>query len=320
MSIELAAPRYGFDPSHGYSEEDLLRIVAPEPPDDFQNFWRARYDRALKVATKPTLRDTGTDVAAWRVFEISYWSTDRARVKGWLLLPRAGTVRRGFVIGHGYSGRPGPDTHLPFTDSALLFPCSRGIGRTTHGTISSDPMWHVLHDIQDRNRYVLGGCVDDLWTGVSALLRLCPYVAGHVGYLGISFSGGIGALALPWEARVQRAHLNVPTFGHQPLRLELGSTGSAASVQKFVRRHPRARETLAYFDAASAARFVRIPVHCACARFDPAVAPAGQFAIYNALAGPKSLFMLQAGHHAYPGQEETERELLQEIDNYFRDL
>ncbi|MEZ5583004.1 MAG: hypothetical protein R3F37_09785 [Candidatus Competibacteraceae bacterium] len=30
--------------------------------------------------------------------------------------------------------------------------------------------------------------------------------------------------------------------------------------------------------------------------FDPAVPPPGQYAIYNALAGHKDLFVLQAGH------------------------
>ena len=86
------------------------------------------------------------------------------------------------------------------------------------------------------------------------------------------------------------------------------------------RRYPRVRETLAYYDAATAARFLRIPVHCACARIDPAVAPEGQFSIYNALAGSKSLFPLTSGHMTYAEQAREERELLQEIDNYFRDL
>lgn len=311
---------YGFDATHGYSREQLLTIEAPEPPGDFEAFWRARYARALRVLPRVKLRDTGTDAASWRVFEISYSSTDRVRVKGWLLLPRDRAPRRGFLVGHGYSGRTGPDLHLPFPDAALLFFCARGLGLTRHGTISSDPQWHVLHDIHDRNRYVLGGCADDLWAGVSALLRVCPEVAGHVGYLGISFSGGLGALALPWEPRVQRVHLNVPTFGHQPLRLRLPSTGSAVSVQGFAAKHPGVVETLRYFDAATAARFLRQPTLAACAAFDPGVAPAGQYAIFNALAGPRELFPLTAGHHEYPQQAEEERELLRKIDEFFRDL
>lgn len=300
--------------------EGLLAVAPPEAPADFEAFWRKRRERALRVMPRPKLRDTGADRGAWRVFDLSYGSTDRVRVKGWLLLPRSGAPRRGFVIGHGYSGRAEPDTHLPFSDAALLFFCARGLGLTRHSTISSDPAWHVLHDIQDRDRYVLAGCVEDVWCGVSALLRLCPEVTGHVGYLGVSFGGGIGALALPWEDRVQRAHFNVPTFGHQPLRMRIPSTGSAASVQVFARRHPRVAETLAYYDAATAARFVRQPVHCACARVDPAVAPEGQFAVFNALPGPKRLFPLTAGHSAYPALAREERELLREIDDFFRDL
>jgi len=255
------------------------------------------------------------------VFDLSYGSTDRVRVKGWLLLPISGAPRRGFVVGHGYAGPFAPVEHLPLPDAALLFFCARGLGLTRHSSISNNPAWHVLHDIQDRDRYVLGGCVDDVWCGVSALLRLCPEVTGHVGYLGISFSGGLGALALPWEDRVQRGHLNVPTFGHQMLRLERPSVGSAASVQKFVQKYPSVKETtLPYFDAATAGRFGRQPMLFACATEDPAVIPEGQYAIHNSWSGEKRLFPLTAGHLDYPEKAREERELLQEIDNFFRDL
>jgi hypothetical protein len=47
------------------------------------------------------------------------------------------------------------------------------------------------------------------------------------------------------------------------------------------------------------------------------VAPEGQFSIYNGVPGAKSLFPLAAGH---PTPAEEERELLQEIDTFFRDL
>ncbi|MFZ0790482.1 MAG: hypothetical protein WAM94_12775 [Chromatiaceae bacterium] len=93
--------------------------------------------------------------------------------------------------------------------------------------------------------------------------------------MGISFGSGIGALALPWEPRVARGHLNLPTFGHQPLRLRLPTVGSGAAVQAFARRNLHVAETLAYYDAAVAARLIRQPVHVAAALFDPAVAPPG---------------------------------------------
>jgi cephalosporin-C deacetylase len=51
---------------------------------------------------------------------------------------------------------------------------------------------------------------------------------------------------------------------------------------------------------ATAATRVRIPVHVAAALFDPSVPPPGQFAVHNALAGRKELFVLTAGHFDHP--------------------
>lgn len=225
------------------------------------------------------------------------------------------------VILHGYGGREGPDLHWQFENTALFFPCARGIGRSPHPPISANPLWHVLHDIQDPARYVHGACVEDVWLGVSAALAMFPQTAGRVGLIGASFGGGTGAMALAWDQRIARAHFIVPSFGNQPLRLKLKTTGSGAAVQAMHRRYPTAIErTLSYYDAAIAARWIKVPVHFACALFDPMVAPPGQFAIYNAVPGEKKLFVLKAGHFADPGQAAEEQELLREVHEFFINL
>jgi cephalosporin-C deacetylase len=109
----------------------------------------------------------------------------------------------------------------------------------------------------------------------------------------------------------------VPTFGHQPLRLQLPTTGSGSAVQAFARRHVHVIETLAYYDAAIAARYIRFPMHLALARFDPAVAPPGQFAVYNAMPGSKELFLLTAGHFEHPESAAENRKLLSELRGFF---
>nr|WP_256200088.1 acetylxylan esterase [Verrucomicrobium spinosum] len=233
-------------------------------------------------------------------------------------MPESGRVVRGLVVGHGYGGRSEPDYELPVDDAVIFFPCARGLGRSWHPSISDQPHWHVLHEIENRSRYVLGGCVDDLWLAVSAMLALFPQVAGRIGYMGISFGGGVGTMAVAWEDRVQRAHYNVPTFGNQPLRMKLATIGSAASVQQHVKRRPETMDVLRYFDASVAARHVKVPVHAACAVFDPAVAPAGQFSIFNALPGVKQLFVLEAGHHPHPGQAEEDARLRRELHIFLR--
>lgn len=257
--------RYPFDPAYGYDLERLLKIGPPQAPVDLAAFWQARYQAALCVDVQARLTPSQQIHPRFEVMDLAYQSTDGLRIGGWALLPREGRVRRGLVIGHGYGGREAPDFDIPVDEAALLFPCVRGISRSRHPPISDNPAYHVLHDIHLRQRYILGGCVEDLWLAVSALLQLFPQTRHHIGYMGISLGGGLGALALPWDARIARGHLNVPTFGHHPLRLQLPTCGSGEAVRQYEQRVGHVMETLSYYDAASAARFITQPMHVAAA-------------------------------------------------------
>jgi cephalosporin-C deacetylase len=311
---------FPFDPTYGYTLETLLQIAPPEEPEDFADFWRSRYRQAVATEPRPEILHERHDHPDFEVYDCCYRSTDDFAIGGWLLKPKHGPIRRGVVVGHGYGGREGPEFDLPVEQAAILFPCFRGLSRSRRPPISDNPAHHVLHDIDRRDRYILGGCVADLWLAVSALLELFPETDGHIGYLGISFGGGIGALALPWDARIKRAHWNVPTFGHQLLRLQLPTLGSGEAVRGYQDRHGNVMETLQYYDAASAARHAAVPVHVAAALFDPVVAPPGQFAVYNALPESRHLFVLDAGHFDYPGRHEQERHLRQALKTFFEPL
>lgn len=163
---------YEFDPTYGYSLEQLLAVAPPakEPPD-FNLFWQNRYQKALTLKPQLQLTDCQQTVSDWRVFEISYVSTDEFLIRGWLLLPNSDNIERGFIIGHGYGGREAPDFHLPFKNAALLFPCFRGLSRSSRPDISSQPYWHIRHHLESVDNYILGGCVEDIWLAVSALLE-----------------------------------------------------------------------------------------------------------------------------------------------------
>ncbi|NJM13694.1 MAG: acetylxylan esterase [Synechococcaceae cyanobacterium SM1_2_3] len=309
---------YPFDPAHGHNLAALLDITAPPEPADFAPFWRDLHTRARSVTVAPTLRELPSPQPQTRVFDLTFTSLDGVRIGGWLTRPRTGPVERGVVVSHGYGGRDEPDFHLPFRRAALIFPCARGLSRSARADIPGDPYSHVLHGIQQRESYVHGRCAaDTVWCAASALLELFPMAAQRLDYLGISFGGGIGALALPWDERFHSGHLNVPSFGHHPLRLNLPCVGSGEAVRGYQRQTGRALDTLRYFDAASAARHLQIPMHIAAARFDPAVPPPGQFAIHNALAGHKELFVLQAGHFDHPGSAAENARLLDALAYFF---
>ena len=307
---------FHFDPSYGYDLTRLLAIAPPPVPDGFVSFWQNRYLKTLALHPAFTLGQSGS-YAGFTIFDIEYQSTDKFTIGGWLLEPEHQEVRQCIIVGHGYGGRDQPDYHFNIPNTAFLFPCFRGLSRSRHHAVSDQPNCHVLHHIDDPEHYIIGGCVDDLWLAVSIMLELYPKAADRMGYMGISFGAGIGALAAPWDKRIRRVHLNVPTFGHQPLRLELPTIGSGAAISDFVHKVGHMPVTLAYYDAAIAVRFAMQPAHFAVALFDPMVAPPGQFAIYNAWAGPKDLCVLDAGHFEYPGQVMQNQQLLWQLQAFF---
>jgi len=318
--MSLFPHHFRFDPCYGRDLAALLAVEVPQEPPDFAQFWTARYERALQIIPKVERSASGHTRAGYKSEDIYYESTDGFRIGGWLLTPQAGPVRRALLVGHGYGGRDEPDADLPIGEAAYLFPCFRGLSRSRRGGVSDNPAYHVLHDIDKPGRYILGGCVEDVWVGVSVLHTLFPQVEGHVGYQGTSFGGGIGAMAMAWDARIRRGALNVPTFGHQALRLTLPTTGSGDAVSRYERQHGHVMDTLRYYDAALAARHIAVPMHVAAALFDPVVAPPGQFAIYNALAGDKALLVVDGGHFDYPAKPEQEARLSQELRRFFDPL
>ncbi|QEW02756.1 acetylxylan esterase [Microbacterium lushaniae] len=290
------------DPTYGYTIDTLLAVQPPVAPADFAEYWGARYARARAIDPTPVLRPSAQPAPpGTRLYDVEFSTTDGLRLGGWLTLPAEGRIERGLVVSHGYGGRLEPEHVAPVEHAAVLYACARGMGaRSLIDDIPSIAERHVLHGIADRDTYVHGGCAADVWCSVSALTELVPAVAGRVAYVGGSFGGGIGALALPWEDRISAACLSIPSFGHHPLRVTMPCTGSGESVRRRVEAHPETMDVLRYFDAATAATMITIPTHVAPALADPAVPPPGQFAIANGLAGEREVFVRATGHMDHP--------------------
>lgn len=310
-----------FDPTGGYSPEALLALrPVIEEPSDFADFWSSTFAEALAApldwSVKPSAHPGN---AEHEVFDIEFAGLLGNRIGGWLTKPRNGCITRGLLIGHGYGGRDAPDLDFPVDGVATIQPVCSGLPtRSLHAGIPSQGGEHVLHGIDRRETYVHRHSVMDLWRAASVLHEAVPSSRPRLDYLGGSFGGGIGALALPWDDRIRSAYLCVPSFGNHPLRLQLPCNGSGEAVRLLAQLQPGIRNVLAYFDAALAARHTRIPVFVAAAAFDPAVPPAGQYSVYHSLAGPKELYPLTAGHFdGYPGQSREDLEVRAALVRFF---
>ncbi len=302
-------------PYDGRLTEELLR-----GPDGFDGFWQAARDEVTGLDPAPERVEVVHRDERAVITRIRYRTTGGLTLGAWLREPADGVVDRILIRLHGYDGSVAPLDAIDLPRTAELLPVLRGLpALSLVDGVPSVSSQHVLHGIAHPDTYVHRGCVQDVWLAVTAASLLAPAGAGRVGLTGGSFGGGIGALALPLEDRVQAACLDVPSFGNHPERLRTPCTGSGEAVRLAAEVDPSIREVVAFFDSATAAARIRQPVLVAAARQDPAVPPVGQFAVFQALPGPKSLLALTAGHQEHPGQASEGQLMRATYAQWFRD-
>lgn len=292
---------FPFDPTYGMSVDAMQTLAAPPAPDGFADFWRGAFARSLAVpprVARRTIREEGGAIVEEIEFDaLGLNGAASARLGGWLITPRDGAPRRVLVEGHGYGGREAPMVPAGRFEHAILQPCLRGFHRSIQPDLPrNEAERHVVHGIASRETYVHLGNAADVWATVGVAREL--FGGLPVDYAGTSFGGGIGALATPWDDRLRRVALDVPSFGNHPVRLRCPCIGSGEAVRRLHASGVDVLATLRYFDAATAASFTDKPTLVACAAFDPAVPPPGQFSVYNAIRCEKRLFVRAAGHFA----------------------
>lgn len=278
------------------------RTDPPTPPADLASFWAARLLRANAVEVRPRILVDEIVAPGIRRLRLEYTSTDDVTIGAWITVPEDGVVDRGIVRLHGYGGTTAVDViHPDLPRTAVIWPCARGLGELSLSAVypAAAPE-HVLHGIESTATYIHGGCVEDVWCGIDALVELVPGATRWIGLIGGSFGGGVGIMATAWDPRIRRAVVDVPSFGDHPVRVTIPCEGSGEAVRQRWLEDPTVLDVLAYFDAASCARFVDVPVLIAPALHDPFVPPAGQWSIADALPDTTQVFTLTGGHVAYP--------------------
>ena len=305
------------EPGGHQSDERAREFLAKEVPDapaGLHEFWEDTFAEAWQIPLRMERREIPCRRRNRRLFEFECESFGGVRIGGWIVEPSDGVWRRGVVVGHGYGWRDEPGFDLPGPPAVMVFPCIRGFNRSATPGIPDVSSEHVMHGIASRDGYVIRGCVADIWAAASVMLKCYPEVEGALHFHGGSFCGGLGAMALAWDPRFERAFLDVPTFGNHPERVKVPCIGSGEPVRLRYLEGPRVLEVLAWYDAAVLAGRVRIPVLVAAALEDVAVPPVGQFSVYKGLGGEKCLFVRRSGH---PSVGSDDRALWRNLKDWF---
>jgi cephalosporin-C deacetylase len=303
------------DPTYGFSREQLFSVSHQGgEPHGFEDFWRQLKAKSDKFPMGIATEEQTSPDPAYRLLKVFYTVHPGFRVGAWAMCPQdPAQVRLGVVFGHGYGGRAEPEWDKAAPDRIVIFPVAPWFHLSLDPRLpTNDAARHVVHGIDSEDTYVLGACACALWRAVDVLESICPRPLEKFHYIGWSFGGGMGALMLPWEPRFSSAELGQPTFGNHPVRLQSECVGSGEAVRQLHIKRPEIEKTLGFFDAALAARHLRIPVVFACSTFDPAVPPAGQFSVANAHPGAKRISVFLTGHFDYAHENAREEERLHE--------
>lgn len=197
------------DGTFGYTLDDLLKIEAPPPPEDFAAFWEETYRLATaRVPEYKIEKEIWSPDAGVKILQVRFKTYDGFEIGMWIARPESSNG--GLVIGQGYGNLATPPTSRnPGLTVAL--PSIRGLGISQCAQIPWKPAAHAGYGIQSRETYVIRGAVTDIWEATSVLTDLFPDTASNLNYSGGSLGGVVcdhwplESVHLAWREAVEGA-------------------------------------------------------------------------------------------------------------------
>ena len=293
---------------YGGAVADWPHIAPAVPaPADFDDFWKAKIADLQAIPADPVLESVPCDDAGVDLWKITMANIHGSRINGYLARPKG----------------QAPCPAQLVVQWAGVYPLDKGwaVGQAHNGWLTLNIIAHDLPVDREKAFY------DDLKAGAlkdyshlgandreqSYFLRMylscyraADYLAGRDDWNHRTFlvsggsQGGLQAIMTAGlHPAVTVATANVPagcdhhggTVGRSPgwPNWVAGTTGTEAEARM---------KAAAYFDVVNFAARVKVPVLVGVGLIDTTCPPAGIFAAFNQLGGPKRLVIMPAADHA----------------------
>lgn len=292
----------------GFSPEKLEPVTIQ--PADFKQFWDSTITKARKWPLEPVMTlvpEKCTDKV--NVYHVSFANNDwGSRIYGMLCVPKAegkypailripgagirayyGEIERaskGFIILEiGIHGIP---VNLP----------SEVYNRLYRGGLKD----YYSFNLDDRERFyykrVITGCVRAI-----DFIEQLPQFNGCLATFGSSQGGGLSIITAGIDPRVNALVSYYPALSDMAGYTK-GRAGGWPHTLKDKKYHkPEIINTIAYFDAASFAREIKVPGFYTFGYNDMVCPPTTTYSVYNVINAPKELMITETTeHYAYAEQ------------------
>ena len=282
----------------GFTKEQLLAVRGEEPVQGFEAFWRKQYERATTCKLDYTVEGkVWSPNPGTTIYKVSFIACDGFRIGMWICRPDVSLG--GQIIAHGYGNPAVPDAGRS-PGLTIAMPCVPGLGLSQCEEIPWQGRYHAAYGFHDPEKYVLIAGVRNLWTAISIMIDMFPDVKENIVCSGGSLGGAMGAMCTAWDPRIKAAELNVPTLGGR-ITLDYPGNEDDPSYTRvsLAKASEQGMRTFDLCSAASAARYIRVPVLVTPALSDHNVPPPGQFAVANSIPEEYRILRIrEVGHHA----------------------
>ena len=281
-------------------------------PGDFDDFWERVLAGLAEVPLEPliapeTMR-SNADVDVSRVY---YRSLDGIEISGWYCVPTQGEGPFPAVICFpGYKGEPGMRRDWGRKEVVSLTVAVRGkLG--SNADFNPGYPGLLTHGIEGRDTYGYKGVISDCVRGIDFLLSRPEVDPQRIFACGSSQGGGLTLITSALRPEIKGGVAGYPFLCCYPESMQMLRSYPYDELTCYARANPdrveEMLETLRYYDAVNFAPGIKCPMVVGIALEDEVCPPGTSYAAYQALTGPKELWLFpDSGHgnaHEYPAKE-----------------
>jgi cephalosporin-C deacetylase-like acetyl esterase len=276
---------------------DAGKIAAPEPPADFDAFWRetlaeqARIPEDLQLAPP---RAQGNS----EIYKFSFAGLLGYRCHGWLTVPKDKTQKYPAVLVLPSSGlKPFQPAVFPHDDRVGMVISINTVDVDLPPEAYDTSTWpapYLAHGIQDKRRYVLRYSYAALVRAAEILARRPEVRADDILVTGSSQGGGLTLVAAGLYPHFKAAVANVPALCRLDWNLEYLQP-PYFPIAVTAQGKPRIARTLAYYDAVQFARRITCPIWISLGLYDDVTPSMGVFSAWNVLPAKRKTIEVSAG-------------------------
>jgi cephalosporin-C deacetylase len=279
-----------------------------QKPADFDAFWQKAKDDLAKVNPhyQVTLMPAMSNTVC-NVYLVQMQSLDNITIRGWLTEPVSNNPNKKFAIVLGLPGYQidlSPIMTVGDPDLAFLTLNVRGQGNSRE-FINTRHDEFVIHNIEDKNKYVMRGVVMDCLRAMDFIYTRPEINQDHVFVKGGSMGGFLAIATASLDKRVNLCSAQSPIFA-DIRSLVNRVTFPITSINIYLKTQPgllldKIMDNLDYFDVKNFAPNVKCKFMMSIGLLDTYVPPTNDYAVYNAMFTQKKIMIFKdRGHDVSP--------------------